>query len=172
MTPADALTLFRALAGIPILYALAYGHHPVALALFAAAALSDALDGFVARRGRTAEGRGVIADPLADKALVILTVTALALAQRVPLGLSAIVVAREIAVAFVRVVEHRRGLVVHATAATKLKTACEMLALAVLIAAQPSDAMTQVGTALLTVAAIIGILTLPTYLRHAAHRLT
>ena len=60
------------------------------------AALSDALDGYLARRGGTAEGRGIILDPLADKALVVPTLVGLALVGAAPPGIAAIIVVREL----------------------------------------------------------------------------
>ena len=171
MSAANALTLFRALAGIPIFIAIGYGERTAALALFVFAAISDALDGFLARRGGTADGHGMLLDPLADKALVLLTLIALALAGSAPLGVAAIVVVREVLVGAVRVLGYRNGLRTHAAPAGKVKTTCEMAALALLIA-RPTVLAADVGAALLTVAALIGILTLPAYVPHTRRRFT
>ena len=139
MTVANALTLFRALAGVPIFVALGEGERTFALVLFVLAAASDALDGVLARRGGTAEGHGMILDPLADKALVLLTLVGLALVGAAPAG---------------RRGDHRRAGGVRrprcacsrtgracelpASSARKVKTACEMAAIALLIAAPPA----------------------------------
>jgi CDP-diacylglycerol--glycerol-3-phosphate 3-phosphatidyltransferase len=171
VSAADALTLFRAVAGIPILVAISYGERTGALLLFGVAAISDALDGHLARRAGTADGHGMLLDPLADKALVLLTVIALALAGSAPLGVAAIIVVREVFVGAARVFAYRDGLRTHAAAAAKVKTACEMVALALLIA-RPTELASAVGVALLTAAALIGILTLPTYLPHTGRRFT
>lgn len=171
MTIANVLTLFRAVAGIPIFVALGYGERTLALVLFGLAAISDALDGVLARRGGTAEGHGMILDPLADKALVLLTLVALALVGSAPLGIAAIIVVREVCVAAARVLAYRKGLRTHAAVAAKVKTACEMAALALLIA-RPTTLVTDVGAVLLTAAAMIGILTLPAYLPHRRRRFT
>lgn len=171
MSAANALTLFRALAGIPIFIAIGYGEQTVALVLFGFAAISDALDGFLARRGKTADGLGMLLDPLADKALVLLTLIALALAGSAPLGVAAIVVVREVLVGAVRVLGYRNGLRTHAAPAGKVKTTCEMAALALLIA-RPTVLAADVGAVLLTVAALIGILTLPAYVPHTRRRFT
>ena len=171
MTAANALTLFRALAGIPILVAIGYGERTGALLLFTVAALSDALDGYLARRAGAAEGYGMLFDPLADKALVLLAVIALALTGSAPLGIAAIIVVREVFVGAVRVLGYRSGLRIHAGVLAKLKTACEMAALTLLIA-RPSDLVASVGAVLLTAAALIGILTLPAYLPHTRWRFT
>ncbi|HEV8654567.1 MAG TPA: CDP-alcohol phosphatidyltransferase family protein [Candidatus Limnocylindria bacterium] len=171
MTAANALTLFRAAAGLPIFIALGYGERTFALVLFVVAASSDALDGYLARRGGTAEGHGIILDPLADKALVLLTLIALTLVGRAPLGIAAIIVVREVFVGAVRVFAYRSGLRTHAGTAAKAKTALEMGALALLIA-RPTAVAADIGAVLLTAAALIGILTLPAYLPHAKRRFT
>lgn len=171
MTIANGLTLFRAVAGIPIFVALSQGERTFALVLFGLAAISDALDGYLARRGGTAEGHGMILDPLADKALVLPTLIGLALVGWAPLEIAAIIVVRELFVAAVRVLMYRQGLQTHASGAAKAKTACEMAAIVLLIA-PPSALAADVGAALLTAAALIGILTLPAYLPHVRRRFT
>ena len=171
MTIANGLTLFRAVAGIPIFVALEYGERTFAVALFGLAAISDALDGYLARRGGTADGRGMILDPLADKALVLPTLVGLALMGSAPPGIAAIIIVRELFVAVVRVVMYRQGLRTHASGAAKAKTACEMAAIVLLIA-PPSDPAGDVGAVLLTAAALIGILTVPAYLPHMRRRFT
>ena len=171
MTTANALTLFRAVAGIPILVAIGYGERTGALLLFVVAAITDALDGYLARRAGTADGHGMLLDPLADKALVLLTVTALAIAGSAPVGIAAIIVVRETFVGAVRVLGYRSGVRMHAGGAAKLKTACEMAALTLLVA-RPTDLVASVGAVLLTAAALIGILTLPAYLPHTSRRFT
>lgn len=171
MTVANGLTLFRAVAGVPILVALVYGDRTFGLVLFGLAAISDALDGFLARRGGTAEGHGMILDPLADKALVLLTLIGLALVGSAPFAIAAIIVVREVFVAAVRLLLYRQGLRTHASGAAKAKTACEMTAL-VLLMTPPSALAADVGAVLLTAAALIGILTLPAYLPHARRRFT
>jgi CDP-diacylglycerol--glycerol-3-phosphate 3-phosphatidyltransferase len=171
MTIANGLTLFRAVAGVPILIALAYGERTFAVVLFGLAAISDALDGYLARRGGTAEGRGMILDPLADKALVLPTLIGLALIGSAPPGIAAIIIVRELFVAAIRVLLYRQGLRTHASGAAKAKTACEMAALLFLVAS-PSALVAAVGAVLLTAAALIGILTLPAYLPHVRRRFT
>jgi CDP-diacylglycerol--glycerol-3-phosphate 3-phosphatidyltransferase len=171
MTVANGLTLFRAVAGIPIFVALQYGERTFAVVLFGLAAISDALDGYLARRGGNAEGRGMILDPLADKALVLPTLVGLALVGAAPPGIAAIIVVRELFVAAVRVVSYRQGLRMHASGAAKAKTACEMAAIVLLIA-PPSVVAGDIGAVFLTAAALIGILTLPAYLPHARRHFT
>lgn len=68
-----------AVAGAGEALALAYGPWmAAALATFVAAALTDFLDGYLARRWDVVSRFGVLADPIADKALVLVTLAALA----------------------------------------------------------------------------------------------
>lgn len=171
MTIANGLTLFRALAGVPIFIALGGAERTFALVLFGVAAITDALDGFAARRGGSSEGHGVILDPLADKALVVPTLIGLVLMGSAPFAVAAIIVVRELFVAAVRVLMYRQGVRTHASGAAKAKTAGEMASLALLIAS-PTALAADIGAALLTAAALVGILTLPAYLPHTRRRFT
>ncbi|MEP6694039.1 MAG: CDP-alcohol phosphatidyltransferase family protein [Chloroflexota bacterium] len=170
MSAANALTLFRAIAGIPIAIALTFDARGLAFAIFLVAALSDALDGWLARRSGTATDRGVLLDPLADKALVLLTLAALWLVGTVPTALVAVITAREMLVAALRVLRYRTGEHSLASTAAKLKTGLEMCAISVLILAP--TVMRPVGVALLGAALVISLVTLPTYFPRRSARYT
>src|SRR6185503_8582950 len=73
----DLIAILRAVAVIPIAWAIATDQRLIALGLFALAALSDALDGWLARRSGSVGPRGALIDPLADKILVLGTLVAL-----------------------------------------------------------------------------------------------
>lgn len=170
MSIPDTLVALRALAGFPILIALAFDLRAVAISIFVLAALSDALDGWLARRQGTTTDRGLLLDPLADKALVLLTLAALSLVGAVPLALVAAIAVRELLVSGLRVLRHRAGEHLAASPAAKLKTGLEMCAIALLIVARPPGVEATVGVALLAVALAIGLVTLPTYFPHKRPR--
>ncbi|MBI2324339.1 MAG: CDP-alcohol phosphatidyltransferase family protein, partial [Chloroflexi bacterium] len=67
----NAISILRALASIPVVLLVAPGTALLALALFSAAALTDALDGALARKLRASSALGAFLDPLADKVLVL-----------------------------------------------------------------------------------------------------
>jgi CDP-diacylglycerol--glycerol-3-phosphate 3-phosphatidyltransferase len=83
----NALTLAR-LAVIPIFASLVLsaegGHSVPAAVLFAAAAITDQIDGFLARRWHVESTFGKIADPLADRLLIDVAVVLLWHADRLP----------------------------------------------------------------------------------------
>ena len=74
-------------------------HDTAALLVFAAAGLSDGLDGFIARRWHVTSGFGAWLDPAADKLLMLLCFTALLWVGATPFWLVALVVARDAAIA-------------------------------------------------------------------------
>jgi CDP-diacylglycerol---glycerol-3-phosphate 3-phosphatidyltransferase len=172
VTAANALTLFRALAGIPVFILLRVDQAAIALAIFAAAAVSDALDGFLARRGGTAGPRGALLDPLADKVLVVLTLAGLSSTGLVPAAFAQIVALREGAVAALRLIAYRRHAAIDTGSAAKIKTAAELVAITMLMVGRPPSLLSDLGVGLLGVALVIGIGTLPLYVPRAAGKLT
>jgi CDP-diacylglycerol---glycerol-3-phosphate 3-phosphatidyltransferase len=126
-----AIVVARALATIPICLLLAL-HAPLAdaaaLILFAAAAVSDALDGHIARSRHEVTALGAAVDPLADKVLVIGTLTALALRGLAPVWMVVLIGAREAAA-----VAARAGRSLPASGDGKAKTILQMVACAALI---------------------------------------
>lgn len=172
MTIANGLTLFRAVAGIPVFILLQANQPVIALALFVAAALSDALDGFLARRGGTAGPRGALLDPLADKVLVVITLAGLASTGLVAPVFAELVALREGAVAALRLMAYRRRTEVGAGIAAKAKTALELVAVALLMIGRPPSLASDAGVSLLAVALVTGFGTLPMYFPHAGRKLT
>ena len=164
---ADLLVLLRALAVVPIAWAILADQRTTAFALFALAALSDAADGWLARRGGPVTRRGALIDPLADKILVVGTAAALTAAATVPLLLLGLIALREIGAALLRASSYRGRTHQAAGRAGKAKTALEMVALAALIVTRPPDLAGTAALAVLWVAAVIGLVTLPRHLRPA-----
>jgi cardiolipin synthase len=80
----------------PIVTALDAGAMRLALALFMAAAVSDGLDGYLAKRFNWTSEVGKFLDPLADKLLLITVFVASAWLGLVPWWLTAAVVARDV----------------------------------------------------------------------------
>jgi cardiolipin synthase len=102
LTAANQLTLLRLLLVPVFAICLFYGMPGWALATFAVAGVTDALDGLIARRtGPTTLGAWL--DPMADKLLlttmfVMLTVPTVATVQRLPLWLTVLVISRDVAI--------------------------------------------------------------------------
>lgn len=91
----NALTLLRLLAALPIAALAAVGEARLALWLFAAAGISDALDGWLAKRNGWQSRLGGLLDPIADKTLVLALCAALAWHGDLPWWLLLLVLLRD-----------------------------------------------------------------------------
>src|ERR687887_155593 len=92
----NLITLGRILLVPVVVWAITAGEMRVAFVLFLAAGISDAVDGFLAKRfGMTTE-LGAYLDPLADKAMLVSIYVALGIADAVPRWLVILVVSRDI----------------------------------------------------------------------------
>jgi cardiolipin synthase len=94
----NILSALRLLAAPLAAFLIVAGHDTAALVVFAAAGLSDGLDGFIARRWGFTSDIGAWLDPIADKLLMLLSLSALCLVQVTPLWLVGLVVARDVAI--------------------------------------------------------------------------
>ncbi|HWB72658.1 MAG TPA: CDP-diacylglycerol--glycerol-3-phosphate 3-phosphatidyltransferase [Egibacteraceae bacterium] len=128
---ANGLTLLR-VALVPVIgWLLVSGGRAArwwAFAIFGFAALTDSVDGWVARRLQGVTRWGQLADPLADKALIIGSLGVLAWRHELPWLAVAIIALREAAVSLQRVALVRRGLVMPASVYGKAKTLSQVLA--------------------------------------------
>jgi len=77
---------------------LASGDDRAALGIFAFAGLSDAADGFLAKRFNLATSFGRFLDPAADKLLMLASFVTLAVLHAAPVWLAALVIARDVAI--------------------------------------------------------------------------
>lgn len=99
----------------------------VAAAVFVFGALTDGLDGYLARRYAGATRIGQWLDPLADKILVTAPIVAMTAIGTFPLWATAIIVLREFAVSLLRAWLGTRGVGMPASPWGKVKTAVQMV---------------------------------------------
>ena len=92
------LTALRLLAAPLTAYLIFWGNDTAALAVFAFAGLSDALDGYLARRLSPGSRFGVYLDPAADKVLMLASFVTLTIIHAVPFWLTALVIGRDVAI--------------------------------------------------------------------------
>jgi cardiolipin synthase len=92
----NLISFLRLLAVVPVAYLLLKGEFGWALILFAAAGISDGLDGFLAKHYGWQSRLGGILDPLADKTLLIAAFLVLGTLSLVPFWLVAAVVLRDL----------------------------------------------------------------------------
>jgi CDP-diacylglycerol--glycerol-3-phosphate 3-phosphatidyltransferase len=133
----NLLTLLRIIV-IPFLFIL-FLYFPtkifslLASILFAAASLTDFLDGYIARRWKLETSLGKFLDPLADKLLVSVALIMLIPLGRVPPWIVAVIIGREILVTGLRVVAVTEGMVIASSMMGKYKTAFQIVAVICLL---------------------------------------
>lgn len=134
----NAISLLRILLVVPIVYFLLNKQFTAALVLFIIAGLSDALDGYLAKKYNWVTRLGSFLDPLADKLLLVSCFLVCVFIELVPAWLFAIIVIRDLVVAF-------GALVCHFTLekfqgnppfSSKLNTALQILLLVMIIVGQ------------------------------------
>ncbi len=94
--------------------------------VFLVAALTDLLDGYLARRRGQITNLGKLLDPVADKLLVASALILLVQFQRVEVWLAIVMIARELIVTGARAVAAKEGFVVPADSYGKLKVVCQI----------------------------------------------
>lgn len=140
--------------------------------LFVGAAITDWLDGYLARRLEQQSTLGRMLDPIADK-LIVGAALIMLVHDRTIDGLSIwaaiVILCREILVSGLREFLAELNVKVHVTALAKWKTALQMVALALLIAGPAGDrvlpGVSTAGIALLWVAAVLTLWTGYDYLK-------
>ena len=106
-------------------------HYGIALVIFAAASITDALDGKIARARNLVTNFGKFLDPLADKVLVLAALSVFVELPFVKMGAIPLIIitAREFMVSGLRLLAANSGVVVAAGIWGKLKTAFTMVAI-------------------------------------------
>ncbi len=103
----NALTLGRILLALPMAWAIFAGRPMLALVLAAVGGLSDALDGWLAKRHRWQSRLGSVLDPVADKLLMLAAVVPLGAIGALPLWLVLLVLVRDLVIVAGAIAWHR-----------------------------------------------------------------
>jgi CDP-diacylglycerol---glycerol-3-phosphate 3-phosphatidyltransferase len=137
----NALTLLRIMLVPVVVVALldetTYGD-AIAAGVFALAALTDTLDGYIARHRGAITTFGKLMDPIADKLLVTAALVALVSLNRLQAWIAMVIIAREFAVTGLRSVAAEQGVVIQASWLGKVKTILQVAAIICLIAFDPA----------------------------------
>ena len=96
MSIPNIITLARIILVPVIIWAIASNEMEIAFAIFVIAGVSDAVDGFLAKRFNMASELGALLDPLADKALLVSIYVALGIWGAMPRWIVILVVSRDI----------------------------------------------------------------------------
>ncbi|MCC6776365.1 MAG: CDP-alcohol phosphatidyltransferase family protein [Hyphomicrobiales bacterium] len=156
----NLVTLGRILLVPVVVWAITAGEMRVAFLLFLAAGITDAIDGFLAKRFGMSTELGAYLDPLADKAMLVSIYVALGITQAIPRWLVILVVSRDImivsAVILSWVVDRPVPLKPHPV--SKANTVAQILLVCVVLAALGFNFDAWLATVLL--AALVTALTL------------
>lgn len=160
----NLLTLSRILL-IPIFVVLFSDPTPerslAAAVVFAIAAVTDIIDGYLARRRRQITSVGRLLDPVADKLLVLAGLVLLVQMGRVDAILAFLLIGREVAVTGMRAVAASEGVVMSAEALGKYKMVAQVLAILLLTVEDGIPPLAwylhQTGTGILYVALVLSL---------------
>jgi cardiolipin synthase (CMP-forming) len=171
----NAICIGRIVLIVPISVALTRGSYTAALALFVVAGLSDALDGYLAKRfGWTSELGGIL-DPLADKLLLMTMFVVLAIGGHIPLWLAGTAVGRDVLIVVGAAVYrlHTGALRGEPTKISKLNTLLQLTYVLTVIAALawpivPAWLVVWTGAGAFLTTVVSGLDYILTYARRAA----
>jgi CDP-diacylglycerol--glycerol-3-phosphate 3-phosphatidyltransferase len=104
-----------------------------AMIVYSLAAVTDFIDGYLARRMGLISVLGKFLDPLADKLIVLATLVLMVEQGRVPAWAVIIIAARELSVTALRTIAMSEGVIIAASRGGKDKTAIQMVAVLTLI---------------------------------------
>lgn len=152
------LTLLRILAVPVVVVALLDGTpngDMLAAVVFALAALTDGLDGYIARSRDSVTTFGKLMDPLADKLLITAALISLVSLNRLPAWVAMVIIAREFAITGLRSIAADRGVVIAASWMGKVKTVLQIGAVFALIIFNPAPLWTDVLVYLALAATVI-----------------
>lgn len=135
---------------IPVFVILALMNAPAAqyaaVGVFVLAAITDALDGHIARKNRLVTNFGKFIDPIADKLLVMSALIVLVERGRMPGWVCIVMLAREFAISGFRLVAAGTGKVIAAGILGKIKTVTQMIAVIALLLTAIDGVFAPLGT--------------------------
>jgi cardiolipin synthase len=160
LTVPNALSLVR-LATVPVfVFLFVTDRTEAAVVLYAAAAWTDFLDGYIARRTGAVTEFGKLLDPLADRILVIALAVSLVAADVLPLWVALVIVVRDILVLSLFPVLERRGVErIQVNFAGKAATASLLFGLTWLAWSETSFPLNGIGRPLGLVFTAVGAVT-------------
>ena len=164
MSIPNLITLGRILLVPIVVWAIASGRLQVAFLLFMAAAISDAVDGFLAKRFGMKTELGAYLDPLADKVLIVSIYVTLGITGVIPLWIVILVVSRDIMIVGAIMLSWLVGMpvAIKPHMVSKLNTAAQILFACLVLAskgyefnAEPVLTLVMVVVAVLTLLSVV-----------------
>ena len=164
----NSLTILRIFL-IPLLVVVLLTRFPnkefIGVAIFLAAALTDWLDGYLARRRRQITAIGTWLDPVADKLLVTSALIAMVEMGLAPAWMVVILVGREVAVTGLRNVALAKGIVIEVSELGKAKMATQVGAITAIILGTQFALIEAIGYWALWLAVLLAVVSAAQYFR-------
>jgi CDP-diacylglycerol--glycerol-3-phosphate 3-phosphatidyltransferase len=177
MTLPNALTLLR-IFFVPLLLAVllrkdVYLQTPwitlskewLALPIFLVAALTDLLDGIIARRRSQISTLGTLLDPVADKLLISAALISLVELQMLPAWMVVVIVGREFAVSGLRSIAAAEGYTIEASDLGKTKMVLQVIAVSLLLVGAHWPLVSRAGLAAIWLVVLFAVVSAVDYFR-------
>ena len=130
MNIANSLTLLR-IALTPVFIIFLFYDHPYAklwaLMVFLVASITDALDGYFARKHDQVTEQGRFLDPLADKILILSALISFAVLEIIPFWMVGLIIFRDLFITGLRVVMNNKGFQMVTSNIAKAKTSFQVV---------------------------------------------
>ena len=156
---------------VPEVWLSVWHQNLIATVLFIAAAITDWLDGYLARRLNQTSAFGAFLDPVADKLMIAATLIVLVWLQRADAIIAVVIIGREIAVSALRewMAKTGQSKSVAVNLLGKIKTISQMIAVPMLLYHEPIGPLNpqRIGTWLIYLAALLTLISMFYYLRMA-----
>ena len=157
---------------LPALWLTPGERNLIACVTFTAAAITDWLDGYLARRLNQMSAFGAFLDPVADKLMVAAALIMLVELERASAVIAVIIIGREIAISALRewMAKLGEGKSVAVNLLGKIKTTAQLIAIPMLLYHDPIRAFEpqRVGTWLIYLAAVLTLISMVYYMKLAA----
>lgn len=127
--------------------------------MFIVAALTDVLDGYIARKYNIVTKMGKLMDPIADKLIISTAMILLIPLGRIPAWIVVIMIARDVIVDGIRSFSSAEGRIIDASSLGKKKTLCQVIGVSALLIHYPFLGLDAqfVGTAIIYLALILSV---------------
>jgi CDP-diacylglycerol--glycerol-3-phosphate 3-phosphatidyltransferase len=136
----NAITMLR-ISIIPVLFLLLLSPGPteslIISCIFVVAALTDMLDGYIARRYQIVTTMGKFLDPIADKLIVNTAMILMIPLGRIPAWIVAVIIIRDFTVDGIRTIASSEGVIIQSSRLAKQKTLCQVFAVTALMIHYP-----------------------------------
>ena len=142
----------------------------IALAIFLAAAFTDLLDGYLARRWNQITTVGMLLDPIADKLLISAALIALVQVHRVPGWIAVLIIGREFAVSGLRSIAASEGYTIAAGELGKSKMVAQVAAISLVLLSVDFPVFKVAARVCLWGAMVFAMLSAAAYFRQFWHK--